>query len=64
MPNNHKTPFRGIRGATDELVTAFDTAARQARSDRSSKTRELWAWYAGLPGATLPERPCDQTEAA
>jgi hypothetical protein len=57
MANMHKHRQRVVRGIPDEEVEAFDAAARTANSDRSAVTRALWAWYAGQPGAQLPERP-------
>jgi hypothetical protein len=57
MANMHKHRQRVVRGIPDEEVEAFDAAARTASSDRSAVTRALWAWYSGLPGAELPERP-------
>lgn len=40
-----------------DVKTAFDAAATAAGSNRSKTTEALWAWYARLPGAELPERP-------
>ncbi|WP_329622939.1 hypothetical protein OG357_23020 [Streptomyces sp. NBC_01255] len=60
MANQHKHKQRVIRGIPDDLVEAFDTAARTAGSDRSAVTRQLWAWYTGQPDAELPQRPADQ----
>ncbi|WP_146620433.1 hypothetical protein [Streptomyces sp. Amel2xB2] len=57
MANAHKYKQRVVRGIPDEEVDAFDAAAKQAASDRSRITRQLWAWFAGLPGAELPGRP-------
>ncbi|WP_157868847.1 hypothetical protein [Streptomyces atriruber] len=41
------------------VKAAVDAAAAAADSNRSKVTEALWAWYAGLPGASLPERPGD-----
>jgi hypothetical protein len=57
MANQHKEKLRGIRGVDDVLWTDLDHATKQAGSDRSKVTRELWEWYVGRPGAELPERP-------
>lgn len=57
MPNEHKHKPRGVRGIDDGLCARFDDAAKRADSDRSNITRQLWAWFAGDPGAELPERP-------
>ena len=62
MANQHKHRQRVIRGVPDEEVDAFDAAARTAGGDRSGITRQLWAWFAGQPGAKLPQRP-EQPEA-
>jgi hypothetical protein len=59
MANAHKHKQRVLRGIPDEEVDAFDAAARQAGGDRSSVTRQLWAWYSGQPGSQLPKRPVD-----
>jgi hypothetical protein len=61
MANMHKHKQRVVRGIPDELVEAFDAAARTAGGDRSSVTKELWAWFVGVPGAELPRRPADQS---
>jgi hypothetical protein len=57
MANVHKHRQRVIRGVPDEEVDTFDKAARRVGGDRSSVTRQLWAWFSGQPGAELPERP-------
>lgn len=57
MANQHKEKLRGIRGVSDDLWTDLDHAAKAAGSDRSKVTRELWEWFVGRPGATLPARP-------
>ena len=62
VPKKPGRPATGQMGtlpvkAGDDLKKAFDAAAKAAGSDRSKITRQLWAWYAGLPGAELPERP-------
>ncbi|SFF11893.1 hypothetical protein SAMN05216251_108239 [Actinacidiphila alni] len=62
MANQHRHRQRVIRGIPDEEVAALDSAAARAGSDRSAITRALWAWYARLPGAELPERPPAPTE--
>lgn len=55
--HRHQYRQRVVRGVPDEEVDAFDKAARRSGSDRSAKTRQLWAWFSGQPGAELPERP-------
>lgn len=62
MANQHKEKLRGIRGVDDVLWTDLDHATKQAGSDRSKVTRELWEWYVGRPGAELPERPVGSEE--
>lgn len=57
MANAHKHRQRVVRGIDDDLAAEFDEAAKRAGSDRSSVTRALWEWFAGRPGAKLPERP-------
>jgi len=57
MANVHRHRQRVLRGIDDALADEFDTAARQAGSDRSAITRALWEWYVGRPGAELPQRP-------
>ncbi|QES45283.1 hypothetical protein DEJ49_33640 [Streptomyces venezuelae] len=42
-----------------EVKAAFDGAVAAAGSNRSKVTEQLWAWFAGMPGAKLPERPGD-----
>lgn len=59
MPNVHSQKQRVLRGIDDELTADFDQAARATGSDRSAVTRRLWEWFAGRPGATLPQRPSD-----
>lgn len=60
--HRHRHKQRVVRGIPDEEVDTFDAAAHAAGSDRSNITRQLWAWFAGQPGAKLPERP-EQPEA-
>lgn len=55
--HRHRHKQRVLRGIPDAEAEAFDAAVRSAGSDRSAITRQLWAWYAGRPGAVLPERP-------
>lgn len=55
--HRHRHKQRVVRGITDDLVADFDAAAHAAGSDRSNITRQLWEWFAGRPGAELPERP-------
>lgn len=62
MANVHKHKQRVLRGIDDDLVEAFDAAAHRAGSDRSNITRQLWAWFARIPGAQLPERPAEAPE--
>jgi hypothetical protein len=57
MANMHKHPVRGVRGIPQAEVDAVDDAAKRVGSDRSAITRQLWAWFAGQPGAELPQRP-------
>lgn len=57
MANQHKEKLRGIRGVDDALWADLDHAAKSTGSDRSKVTRELWEWFVGRQGATLPERP-------
>lgn len=63
MANAHKHKQRVLRGIDDDLTTDFDTAAKQAGSDRSSVTRVLWEWYVQRPGVQLPQRPGEKSEA-
>lgn len=63
MANVHKHKQRVVRGIDDDLTADFDAAAKRAGSDRSAVTRQLWAWFAGRPGAELPERPGPAGEA-
>lgn len=46
-----------VRPKSLGLTAAFDAAAAAAGSNRSQITEELWAWFARVPGATLPKRP-------
>ncbi|MBJ6623527.1 hypothetical protein [Streptomyces sp. DHE17-7] len=55
--HRHRHKQRVLRGIDDALVADFDAAAADAGSDRSGITRQLWEWYAGRPGAELPDRP-------
>jgi hypothetical protein len=55
--NQHRHRQRVLRGIDDELAAQFDAAAKGAGSDRSTVTREFWAWFVGLPDAELPQRP-------
>ncbi|MGY1439516.1 hypothetical protein [Streptomyces reniochalinae] len=55
--HRHRHKQRVLRGIDDELAADFDAATRQAGSDRSTVTRQLWEWYVGRPAAHLPERP-------
>ena len=56
MPNApHRNPQHTIR-ATTTLAKAVSARAEAAGSNRNAITVQLWEWYAGLPGATLPER--------
>lgn len=58
MANVHKHKGRYIRGADDELWKDLDAATKAAgHADRSAVTRQMWEWFVGRPGATLPERP-------
>ena len=55
--HRHRHKQRVVRGIPDELVADFDAATHAVGSDRSNITRQLWEWFAGRPGAELPERP-------
>jgi len=55
--HRHRHKQRVLRGIDDQLVTDFDTATHAVGSDRCNITRQLWEWFAGRPGAELPERP-------
>lgn len=55
--HRHRHKQRVVRGISDELVADFDAATHAVGSDRSNITRQLWEWFAGRPGAQLPERP-------
>lgn len=55
--SRHQHKQRIVRGVDDQLTADFDAAAKQAGSNRSNVTRQLWAWFAGRPGAELPSRP-------
>ncbi|MFJ4828380.1 hypothetical protein ACIP79_00335 [Streptomyces sp. NPDC088747] len=46
-----------VRPKVKGLTAAFDAAAAEAGSNRSEMTAILWAWFARVPGATLPTRP-------
>lgn len=53
------TPYRKFR-ADDELWDEFGravVASLDEEADRSSVLRQFMRWYAGRPGARLPERP-------
>lgn len=52
----HDAPA-SVRPKVKGLTAAFDAAAKAAGSNRSQVTEELWAWFARVPGATLPPRP-------
>ncbi|MDX2658343.1 hypothetical protein PV402_39855 [Streptomyces scabiei] len=55
--HRHRHKQRVVRGIDDELTADFDAAAHATGSDRSNVTRQLWEWFAGRPGAQLPQRP-------
>lgn len=55
--HRHQHKQRILRGIDDQLTADFDAAAKQAGSNRSSVTRQLWEWYTRRPGAALPSRP-------
>lgn len=63
MANVHKHPVRGLRGIDADLAADFDDAAKRSGSDRSAVTRAFWAWFAGRPGAELPQRPAQPGDA-
>jgi hypothetical protein len=52
----HDAPA-SVRPKSKGLTKVFDAAAAAAGSNRSQVTEELWAWFARVPGATLPPRP-------
>lgn len=52
-----------VRPKSQGLTAAFDAAAAAAGSNRSQVTEELWAWFARVPGADLPDRPQQQPQA-
>jgi hypothetical protein len=52
----HDAPA-SVRPKVKGLTAAFDAAAEAAGKNRSQVTEELWAWFARVPGATLPPRP-------
>lgn len=52
----HDAPA-SVRPKVQGLTAAFDAAAAAAGSNRSEMTAILWAWFARVPGATLPPRP-------
>lgn len=58
--HRHQHKQRVLRGIDDQLTADFDAATRAAGSDRSNITRQFWEWYAGRPGATLPDRPATE----
>lgn len=60
--HRHQYKQRVLRGIPDDLVADFDAAAHAAGSDRSRVTRQLWEWFAGRPGAELPERPASESQ--
>lgn len=55
--HRHQHKQRIVRGIDDDLCADFDAAAERSGSNRSHVTRQLWAWFAGHPGAELPSRP-------
>jgi hypothetical protein len=57
MANQHKHPVRGLRGIPDDLWAEFEQATGRAGTDRSAALRAYMEWYAGRPGAELPDRP-------
>jgi hypothetical protein len=57
MPNApHRDPQITTR-APRALANAVSAQAKRDGTNRNAITVRLWEWYAGLPGATLPERP-------
>jgi hypothetical protein len=46
-----------VRPKVQGLTEVFDAAAAAAGSNRSEMTAILWAWFARVPDAELPERP-------
>lgn len=57
MANQHKEKLRGVRGIDDGLWADFEAAAGAIGKDRSAVCRQFIEWFAGRPGATLPDRP-------
>lgn len=51
-----KTPHRTFRAEDWEWVP-FGRAVKRAGEDKTSVLRQFLRWYAGLPGAELPQRP-------
>lgn len=67
MTNQHSEKLRGIRGIrgiSDDLWATLDAAAKATGSDRSTVSRAYYEWFAGRPGAQLPERPEPQQPAS
>jgi hypothetical protein len=55
------TPYRKFR-ADDELWQSFGAAVEHSpdpEADMSKVLRQLVRWYAGEPGAKLPDRPAE-----
>lgn len=63
MPNAPKTPTRPIR-IPDLEWTDFGEAAKRQNADRSAVVREFIDWYLRRPGAKLPKRPAEPSDAA
>jgi len=61
MPESALRKFR----TTDELWGKFNDAVRRSpdpEADMSKVLRQFVRWYAGEPGAQLPERPSSPEE--
>lgn len=63
MANAHKHKQRVLRQIPDALWADYGAAAERRNSDRSAISKQLFEWFAGYPGAELPERPEPQEHA-
>lgn len=52
----YETPLQRIR-VDEPLWKDFGAASTSVGSDRSKVIRQFMEWFAGHPGAELPERP-------
>lgn len=55
MPNQHRYPLTGIRGAPPELVQRARNLARDHGHSLSEVTIEFWRWWVAET-SDLPER--------